>query len=158
MRMVAIAIAAAAILAPGCGGSHPADGADAAATPRPRLAAREARAGTCRKMLGSFVGSMAGLRRKLAVGIAYEDYLGEVRQLRTAYDAIPGERLGLGCLLAAGTPGERALNRYIAAANAWGECLAAAACDTATVEPRLQREWARASALLSTAQAGMSED
>jgi len=105
-------------------------------------------------MLGSFVDSMADLRRKLAVGISYEDYLGEVQEARAAYAAIPDDRLGLGCLLAAGTPGERALNRYIAAANAWGECLAITACDTASVEPRLQQEWARASVLLSTAQAG----
>jgi hypothetical protein len=106
-------------------------------------------------MLGSFIDSMADLRRKLAVGISYEDYLGEVQELRAAYAAIPDDRLGLGCLLAAGTPGERALNRYMAAANDWGECLTTAACETATVEPRLQRQWARASALLSAAQAGL---
>jgi hypothetical protein len=106
-------------------------------------------------MLGSFVGSMADLRRKLAVGLSYEEYLGEVRKLRVVYAAIPSERLELGCLLVAGTPAEKALNRYIAAANVWGECLTTAACDTATVEPALQHEWARASALLSTAQAGI---
>ena len=106
-------------------------------------------------MLGSFVDSMADLRRKLAVGISYEDYLREVQELRAVYAAIPSERLELGCLLAAGTPGERALNRYMAAANEWGECLTTAACETATVEPRLQREWARASVLLSTARAGI---
>lgn len=109
----------------------------------------------CRKMLGSFVDSMADLRRKLAVGISYEDYLGEVQELRAVYAAIPDDRLGLGCLLATGTPGERALNRYMAAANEWGECLTTTDCETATVEPRLQREWARASVLLSTAQAGI---
>lgn len=109
----------------------------------------------CRKMLGSFVDSMADLRRKLAVGISYEDYLGEVQELRAVYAAIPADRLELGCLLAAGTPGERALNRYMAAANQWGECLTTTGCETATVEPRLQREWARASVLLSTAQAGI---
>lgn len=109
----------------------------------------------CRKMLGSFVDSMADLRRKLAVGISYEEYLGEVQELRAIYAAIPSERLGLGCLLAAGTPGERALNRYMAAANDWGECLTDAGCETAMVEPKLQREWARASALLGTAQAGI---
>lgn len=106
-------------------------------------------------MLGSFVDSMADLRRKLAIGLSYEDYLSEVQGLRAAYAAIPDDRLALGCLLAAGTPGERALNRYMVAANVWGECLTTAACETATVEPRLQREWARASVLLNEAQAGI---
>jgi len=109
----------------------------------------------CRKMLGSFVDSMADLRRKLAVGISYRAYLREVRGLRAIYAAIPDGQLSLGCLLSAGTPGERALNRYMAAANEWGECLTTVACETATVEPRLQREWARASVLLSTARAGI---
>jgi hypothetical protein len=144
-----------AIFATGCGGSGATGGADPSATPRPGVAARKTSADACRKMLGSFVDSMADLRRKLAVGISYEDYLGEVQELRATYAAIPDDRLGLGCLLAAGTPGERALNRYMAAANDWGECLTTAGCETATVEPRLQREWARASVLLSTAQAGI---
>ncbi len=147
-------IAATAIFAIGCGGSNAAGGADALAT-RPRAAAREASAVACRKMLGSFVDSMADLRRKLAVGISYKAYLREVQGLRAVHAAIPDGRLSLGCLLSAGTPGERALNRYMAAANEWGECLTTAACETATVEPKLQREWARASVLLSTAQAGI---
>lgn len=98
---------------------------------------------------------MDALRGKLAVGVSYEEYLREVNAARSAYRAIPADRVGLGCLLAAGTPGERALNRYIVAANAWGECLTEASCDTRTVEPRLQREWTRASVLVSSAQAGL---
>lgn len=46
------------------------------------------------------------------------------------------------------------LTNTVAAANAWGECLADA-CDLAEVEPRLQRQWARASSLLGEAQAGL---
>jgi hypothetical protein len=51
-----------------------------------------------------------------------------------------------------GTPSEQALNEYIDAANAWGECLADAACTTASIEPILQRKWRMASRLLSEVQ------
>jgi len=51
--------------------------------------------------------------------------------------------------------GERALNSYLVAANAWGECLATASCELEAVEPRLQRQWARASDLLGSVQTGL---
>jgi hypothetical protein len=55
-------------------------------------------------------------------------------------------------LSSTGTPGEKALNKYIDATNAWGECLADASCTTATIEPVLQHKWRRASGFLSEAQ------
>lgn len=55
-------------------------------------------------------------------------------------------------MTATGTPAEDALNRYIDAANAWGECLADASCATATIEPVLQRRWRLASRSLSAAE------
>jgi hypothetical protein len=98
---------------------------------------------------------MGGLRRKLAVGLTYEQYMRELRTVRGAYRAIPAERIRLGCLLGAGTPGERALNLYIEAGNAWGECLATASCRAESVEPELQRRWARAARLIGSAQAAL---
>ncbi|HET9678339.1 MAG TPA: hypothetical protein VFP21_12645, partial [Solirubrobacterales bacterium] len=50
-----------------------------------------------------------------------------------------------------GTPGEQAFNRYIEAANDWGECVSEAGCSSATVEPVLQRRWRIASLFLSEA-------
>ncbi len=98
---------------------------------------------------------MDALREKLAVGLRYDAYLDDVKAARVAYDGVPVDRLGLGCLVAVGTPAERALNRYTAAANAWGDCLASASCDSESVEPRLQHEWALASERLSAAQKGL---
>jgi hypothetical protein len=98
---------------------------------------------------------MDALRRKLAIGLTYSQYRRELAGVRGAYEAIPAKRIQLGCLLAAGTVAERALNRYIVAANAWGECLATASCELETVEPQLKREWARASDLLGSAKAGI---
>jgi hypothetical protein len=53
---------------------------------------------------------------------------------------------------ATGTPAEAALNRYIEATNAWGDCLADASCTTTTIEPVLQRKWRVASGFLKEAQ------
>ncbi len=109
----------------------------------------------CRAQLRSFLGSMDALREDLAVGLSYEDYLGEVGEVQDAYDRIRVDRLPVGCLLVAAGPGERALNRYIAAANAWGDCLATAACETESIEPQLQHRWTLASDLLSSAQSSL---
>ena len=75
-----------------------------------------------------------------------------MKALQRDYAAIPIDHLGLGCLATEGTSAERALNRYIDAANTWGECLADAACTTATVEPVLQRKWRAASRYLGEAE------
>ncbi len=109
----------------------------------------------CAAQIGTFVDSLDTLRRRLAVGLTYEEYVDEVRRLRRVYRDVPVDRLGVGCVLAAGAPGESAFNEYIDAANAWGECLATAGCETASVEPELQRGWERASDRLSEAQAGL---
>jgi len=109
----------------------------------------------CRSQLHDFLDSMDTLRDELAVGLNYEDYLSDVRGLRVAYDGIPVNRLALTCLALAGTPGERALNRYIDAANTWGDCLADVSCETESIEARLQRKWGLASDLLSSAQQGL---
>jgi hypothetical protein len=91
------------------------------------------------------------LRRQLTVGLSYEQYAAKVKALRRSYDKLPIDRLLIDCVSAIGTPAEAALNRYINAANVWGECLADAACTTATIEPVLQRKWRVGSRLLSEA-------
>jgi len=143
-----------ALVLPACGTeSTPGAGAVDAASPPSKAA--PAGAGTCRSQLRPFVAAMDTLRTDLAVGLSYDQYMSELRAARGAYRHIRAERLQLGCLVAAGAPAERAVNRYIEAANAWGECLATAACETASIEPRLQREWERASKLVSAAQSGI---
>lgn len=110
----------------------------------------------CQSQLGSFVGSLDGLRRRLAVGVTYDQYVAEVRGIRSTYGEIPFERLRIDCLGAVGTPSEKAFNRYIEGANDWGECVSELGCDTATIEPILQRRWRIASRFLSEAREGMS--
>ena len=109
----------------------------------------------CQSQLGSFVGSMDGLRRRLAVGVTYDQYVAEVRGIRSVYGEIPIEELQIDCLTLVATPGEKAFNRYIEGANDWGECVSQLGCGTETVEPVLQRRWRIASHFLTEARDGL---
>lgn len=157
-----VALGALALAAPGCGEEAPAAPEKASAETSAEAAGQgQATAGTagrCESQLGGFLDSLDALRHRLEVGFTYGQYRGEVERLRAAYRRIPVDRLAPECLIAAGTPGERALDEYIAAANAWGTCLADAGCDSAAVEPRLQRRWRIAAGHLVGARAGLRSD
>jgi hypothetical protein len=145
-------IAALALVLSGCGEDGAATpGNTTGQPPEPKTETRASPTGGCPKQLGSFVKSLDALRSRLAVGLAYKQYLAKVKALQATYDQIPVDRLSIDCLTTIGTPGEKALNKHIDAANAWGECLADAACTTATIEPILQRKWRVASRYLSAA-------
>ncbi|HEU4393884.1 MAG TPA: hypothetical protein VFR04_09675 [Solirubrobacterales bacterium] len=149
----ALAVAV-ALLLPGCGeDGAAAPGAATAQAPRDKSEAsvQASAADGCPGQLDRFLGSLASLRSRLAVGLSYEQYAAAIDGLGAAYERVPVEPLTIDCLTASGAPGERALNRYIDAANAWGECLADAACTTAEIEPVLQRRWRLASRSLSEA-------
>jgi hypothetical protein len=109
----------------------------------------------CQSQLGGFVGSMDGLRRRLAVGVTYDQYVAEVRGIRSTYGEIPIEQLRIDCLTAVATPGEKAFNRYIEAANDWGRCVSELGCGSTEIEPALQRRWRIASHFLSAAEDGL---
>lgn len=157
-----------ALLLAGCGGggSDPTDGATVASREPTTVAkkpqqqdekqAEAAPGGPCQSQLGSFVASMDSLRRRLAVGLTYDQYVAEVRGIRSTYEKIPIDRVGIDCLATVGTPGEQAFNRYIEAANDWGGCVSEAGCSSATVEPVLQRRWRIASHFLTGADEGLS--
>jgi hypothetical protein len=157
-----------ALLLPGCGdeqtaaaGGEPASseakstageaGPAADRAQRRRLGADPVAARRCRRSLGGFLDSIESLGNSLAVGLSYDDYLGAVNHVRAAYAGVRADRLPIACLARVAGPAERALNVYIDAANAWGDCLATASCDVESVEPELQRMWARASDLLPSA-------
>ncbi len=144
-----------ALILPGCGDRNSATAGAGTTLPQGTQAAHSAPTRTCKTQLGDLLGSMDTLRQKLAVGLNYGAYLHEVRTARDAYDGVPVDRLALACLIAVGTPAERALNRYTEAANTWGDCLASASCDSESVEPKLQHEWALASERLSSARQGL---
>lgn len=159
----------ATLLVAGCGGNGPDSTGSAtiagravtttAEKPDPQQGKKKTRytpGGPCQAQLGSFVASMDSLRRRLAVGLTFDQYLAEVRGIRSTYEKIPVDRVEVDCLAAVGTPSEQAFNRYIEAANDWGECVSEAGCGSATVEPVLQRRWRIASHFLSEADDGLS--
>lgn len=111
----------------------------------------------CAGQVGNLLAAMDGLRSDLVAGLAYEQYVGEVKKIVASYEAVPVDQLALGCLRAAGTPGEKALNRYIAAGNAWTDCVEVPSCEAASIESQLQGEWRRASRYLSKAQHGLGQ-
>jgi hypothetical protein len=140
----------ATLLLSACGG----DGSAAAEnkfTTHARQPAKVAVAGQppCPTKVTAFANSLDQLRQQLAIGLSYKQYAATMKGLRRKYDAIPIDRLTIGCLATTGTPAERTFNSYVDAANAWGECLADASCTTAAIEPVLQRKWRVASGLLS---------
>jgi hypothetical protein len=139
----------------GGGGNETAAAARAGAAENQAVGTSSGDAIRCRRQLQPLLGAMASLRSRLAVGLSYHEYLAEVRAVRAAHARIAARRLPLGCLSLAGAPAERALNDYIRAVNAWGDCLAVASCESETVEPELQRIWQRASGRLAEAEAGM---
>jgi hypothetical protein len=144
-----------ALILPGCGDERAASADRTVGPPGTAQAKAPAANSLCGSQLRGFLGSMDALRDRLAVGLNYEDYLREVRTLKGVYEKIPVDRLAIGCLAAAGSPGERALNRYLGAANTWGDCLASTSCETESLEATLRRNWALASDLLSAAQQGL---
>jgi hypothetical protein len=127
-------------------------------TPTKPPAPRDGRAPAgerCQSQIGGFVGSMDGLRRRLAVGVTYDQYVAEVRGIRSTYEEIPTPKLQIDCLTLVATPGEKAFNRYIEGVNDWGECVSEVGCATASIEPVLQRRWRVASHFLSEAEDGL---
>jgi hypothetical protein len=109
----------------------------------------------CRGELGDFLDSIESLGNALAVGLDYEQYLGSVNRVRASYASVAADRLGIVCLSQVAAPAEEALNIYIGSANEWGNCLADASCKPTSIEPKLQREWERASDQLARARGGL---
>jgi hypothetical protein len=156
LALLGCLLAAAAPALSGCGGSGAATAeSTAAAGPRAGTGTKPSSPGPstggCPAQVSGFVKSLDALRRRLAVGLSYEQYAAKVEALREDYDQLPIDRLAIDCVTATGAPAERAFNKYIDAANAWGACLADASCTTASIEPVLQRGWRLASAWLSKA-------
>jgi hypothetical protein len=162
--IVAMAMAGAlALVVSGCGGADSATaGKDAA---RHRLAAiraseqaRAVAAGReCERQLGDLLHSLDFVRSRVTIGVAYGQYLGEVRDLKATYDRIHVPKLGPACLARVGIHSEKAVNKYLDAVNIWGACREKAGCRAYSVAQKIKPKWWAASDFLSAAHRGLKE-
>ena len=122
-------------------------------TARRRSAEPKRRPG-CQARIGDFVSRMTDLRQSLLAGLSYAEYVVRVRAIRDAYEAVPVDHLGVGCLAGPAGHAEDAFNQYLRAANVWGECAGTAGCAASEIEGELQRRWRIASKSLEAAERG----
>jgi hypothetical protein len=158
-RTVALlATVVAGIALASCGGGGTASSTETvAADPAPTKVAEVAprkpapEGADCEAQLGEFLARMTDLRQSLLAGLSYAEYVVRVRAIRDAYEAVPVKKLDSPCLDGPASDAEDALNQYLRAANAWGECAATAGCAASEIEAKLQRRWRIASRSLDAA-------
>ena len=109
----------------------------------------------CAPQLGGFVEALEHLRRSLVIGVSYEQYVSELGTVRESYQQIPVAELDLACVSGPATSAEESFDGYLAAANAWGDCVSESGCETASLEPKLQHKWRVAAKQLREAQAAI---
>lgn len=127
-------------------------------TLRERAAASRTRAtayAKCEANIGEFVNALSDLDSRLDVGLTFADYSRRLGDVRVAYNKIDVNSEDLGCL-EAGVPAESALNFYSKAHETWNDCIKSLSCDTDSIDPQLQADWAKASPKVSTAVAKLN--
>jgi hypothetical protein len=150
------ALAVLALAAPGCGGGSsdpPTADASAAAASRHRQPTPRQR---CQAQLGGFIAAMDRLRQRLVVGVSYEQYIGELKAVRSYYEELPVGRLPVGCLTGAASLAEKSFNQYLEASDVWGDCVEVPGCQSVSIEAKLQRQWRRGAKLLLGAEGKLS--
>jgi hypothetical protein len=163
--MACLAMGALALALSACGGDSPEATAKAGtttvSTPPLEATAKSkppaSPSSRCLTQLDPLLKAMDTLRTSLVAGLAYEQYVAEVKKIIASYDEVPVDELALGCVQAVGRPSEKALNRYIAASNTWTDCVEVPSCEAVSIEASLQSQWREASEYLSKAERGLAE-
>lgn len=159
-RLAPLAVAglALALTLPGCGSQStaaPAEPAEATviapSAESPPTSTRGDASIACASALTAFVAQLEHLRRSLVIGVSYEQYVAELGAVRKSYQRVPVGKLDLACVSGPATSAEKSFDGYLAAANAWGDCVEESGCETAALEPRLRREWRAAAVQLAEA-------
>jgi hypothetical protein len=112
-------------------------------------------AGACASQLSGLLKALEHLRRSLVIGVSYEQYVSELGTVRESYQGIPVAQLDLACVTGPASSAEESFDGYLAAANTWGACVSEDGCETATLEPKLQRRWQLAAGHLAEAKQGL---
>jgi predicted Ser/Thr protein kinase len=111
---------------------------------------------SCASHLSGFVDQLEHLRRSLVIGVSYEQYVAELGTVRESYEQVPVGKLDLACVAGAAESAEESFDGYLAAANAWGDCVSKAGCETTELEPKLQRRWRAAAKQLAAAKQALA--
>lgn len=103
---------------------------------------------SCDGDVDSFIRSLRVLDSRLNVGLTYPQYRDRLGDISVSYDdavsVIEQGDVDGRCLTVA-IRGEKAFNLYIKAQNVWNRCIQNIGCSTDSIEPQLQRIWAKAS-------------
>ena len=101
----------------------------------------------CEQQTRSLLAGLEGLESRLAIGLAYQEYLRRVGDARVAYDRIPVNDLDLRCINAV-APAEKALRTHLEAAEVWTKCVRDRDCEHDSSRLKLRRKWKKASSQL----------
>jgi hypothetical protein len=105
----------------------------------------------CSSQLSGLISAEKGLDARLNVGMAQAAYGTAVGNVSVAYSAINVPSLGADCL-GAGAQLESAFNKYTSANTLWNNCITSPTCNDASIKPKLQADWATASADITVGQ------
>jgi hypothetical protein len=159
IRLAPLALAGLALglALPACGSQAPAAPEPSAETTtlssgEPTLKTKPTTAPTaCARGLAGLLEQLEHLRRSLVIGVSYEQYVSELGTVRKSYEQVPVGKLDLACVSGPATSAEESFDGYLAAANAWGDCVSESGCETASLEPKLQHKWRVSAKLLANA-------
>jgi len=114
---------------------------------------------SCEDTLGDFQDAMSELDSRLDIGLNYDEYTDAVADANVEYDKIDFDDLSDNsrCVGSVGVPLEKALNKYIQAANIWSKCFDDLGCSNDQIKGKLQLRWTEATLKIEKAKDAMKD-
>lgn len=162
MRRFVIFIILGGLVVAGCGGpsqeQKEAAVKERAKAKKLKLSAEEsaAVAVTCRQQVGGLLRALRSTESRLNVGMSFTDYGEQVGGISIGYDRMPVSRMDFDCVGGPGVAGEKAFNSYQSAYNTWNDCIGDFGCDVDSINPELQKQWAKASRQITRARSALT--
>ena len=111
----------------------------------------------CEEEAGKFADGMQALNSRLSIGLTFEDYRDRVSDLQVTFDrdmsGVNG-RVSEECAKQVTSPLAKAYAFYQSAFDKWNRCVRQL-CEFATVKPKLQALWARATEVIQKARTAL---
>jgi hypothetical protein len=109
----------------------------------------------CQALMADFLNALTDLNSQVSGGLAFEEYIQQVGNIRVTYERIHTASVDPACTSAVALPAERALNRYVEAVNIWNNCRGDGGCTDDHVKPQLQAKWIEAASHIDAAETGL---